>query len=276
VLGGAGGTVDVLATRGEKLVLKRYWLPEEGEVSPAESEFRALALAAEHQIPVPQPLWIDRIGLFPERAIVMSFVEGKVLLDPVDWLDWAEQLAAALDSIHRIRPAASDGELFPSLGADDGHRPESETVEALAGHPLGTELRSRMIEGIPSLLPEPPVYVHHDFWPGNTLWSGERLVAVVDWEGGAIGDPALDVAYCAFDIRMLSQDGASRHFVDAYRRISGRSLPNLGYWDLQALCRPLPDISIWVPGWQALGFDITPDDARRRHTELIGEALDSA
>ena len=76
IVGGLGGTVDVLIVGtdpGESVVLKRYWLPEPGEISPAESEFRALALAADRGIRAPSPIWIDRIGLFPERAIVISF-----------------------------------------------------------------------------------------------------------------------------------------------------------------------------------------------------------
>ncbi len=276
VLGGAGGTVDVLRLGdGTRLVLKRYWRPEADEVNPAESEFRALELAAEHGVEAPTPLWTDDIDLFPERAIVMSFVEGRVLLDPADWHDWAEQLAVALDAIHGIRPGPSDGRLFPTLGHSDGHRSEAETIEALQEHPLGMDLWARVTALRPDLEPEPPVYVHHDFWPGNTLWGGEKLVAVVDWEGGAVGDPALDVAYCALDIRMLGRDDAARHFVEVYREHSGRSLANLAYWQLQAMCRPMPDIAVWVPGWQALGFDISSDEARRRHSALIGEVLEA-
>ena len=68
IVGGLGGTVDVLIVGndpGEAVVLKRYWLPESGEISPAESEFRALALAADRGISAPSPIWIDRVGDLP-------------------------------------------------------------------------------------------------------------------------------------------------------------------------------------------------------------------
>jgi aminoglycoside phosphotransferase (APT) family kinase protein len=104
----------------------------------------------------------------------------------------------------------------------------------------------------------------------------EDLVAVVDWEGGCVADPALDVAYCALDIRLLGLPEAASHFVDVYRELSGRPMLNLRYWDLVALCRPLPDIAIWLPGWEAMGLDITEDEARRRHTTLITAALDDS
>ena len=184
IVGGLGGTVDVLIVGtdpGERVVLKRYWLPESGEISPAESEFRALALAADRGISAPSPIWIDRVGLFPERAIVISYVEGAVLLDPTDPNDWASQLADALIEIHRIQPASTDRDLFPVLAHTDGHQSEAETLAALRQHPLGMELWARREEILASLKPEAPVYVHHDFWPGNTLWTraearrGDRL-----------------------------------------------------------------------------------------------------
>ncbi len=122
IFGGLGGTIDVLRSGADRVVLKRYWLPEPDEdINPAESEHRALILAAEHGIPAPSPLWIDRIGLFPERAVVISFLEGKVHLQPVDPLDWATQLAKTLTTIHEIVPSPSDASMFPILGHDDDH-----------------------------------------------------------------------------------------------------------------------------------------------------------
>jgi aminoglycoside phosphotransferase (APT) family kinase protein len=108
------------------------------------------------------------------------------------------------------------------------------------------------------------------------MWVDQNLVAVIDWEGGCLADPALDVAFGAFDIRLLGLDRAADHFVSSYREISGRSLANLGFWQLLAACRPLPDIAIWVPGWTALGFEVTVEEARARHSLLIDDALDAA
>ncbi len=272
IVGGLGGTMDVLrggADETERVVLKRYWHSEPDEIDPSESEYRALALAAEQGIRAPSPLWIDRIGLFPERAIVISFLEGKVLLTPVNPLDWAAQLATALTAIHQILPSPADDGLFPVLDHDDGHSSE----EAVREHPLGADLWSRLSDSVSTLVPEALVYVHHDYWPGNTLWIDETLVAVVDWEGGSIADAALDVAYCALDIRLLGMDRAADHFIDVYRENSGRALANLRYWDLAALCRPMPDIAQWVPGWEAMGFEVSPEEARQRHAELIAIAL---
>jgi aminoglycoside phosphotransferase (APT) family kinase protein len=272
--GGLGGTMDVLWREDDVLVvLKRYWLPDGDELSPAESEFRALALATDHGVPAPSPIWIDRIGLFPERAVVTSFIEAAVLLQPSDPLDWASQLAETLVRIHEIVPGPEDRDVFPALPQGEGPH-EDEGQEPIGWqHPLTEQLRTTRLDATSTLQPELPVYTHHDYWPGNTLWRDEHLVAVVDWEGGVIGDPAIDVATCSFDIAILGLEDAASHFVEVYRQLSARALPNLAYWDLMAVGRPLPDIAIWVPGWQAMGIDIDVDEARDRHTALIEAAL---
>jgi aminoglycoside phosphotransferase (APT) family kinase protein len=272
--GGLGGTIDVLRhENGDLVVLKRFWLPQDDDPSPAESEFRALALAAEHGIPCPAPIWIDRIGLFPERAVVIEYIDGSVLLEPSDPLDWASQLASALVRIHQIEPSRDDRRIFPRLAPGQGPHEDEEQDPAGWQHPLTEQLRAARREALSSLQPETPVYTHHDYWPGNTLWSGDQLVAVVDWEGAVIGDPAIAVATCSFDVALLGLDDAAAHFVDVYRELSGRPLPNLAYWDLFAAGRPLPDIAIWVPGLEAMGVNISVAEARSRHTSLIETAL---
>jgi aminoglycoside phosphotransferase (APT) family kinase protein len=272
--GGLGGTMDVVRhENGDLLVLKRFWLPEDDELSPAESEFRALALAAEHGIPCPAPIWIDRIGLFPERAVVIEYMDGETLLQPSDPLDWAAQLAEALVRIHEIMPASEDREIFPVLALGEGPHEGQALPRDGSQHPLSERLRATRLEAMSTLQPETPVYTHHDYWPGNTLWNGERLVAVVDWEGAVIGDPAITVATCSFDIALLGLEDAAAHFVDVYRELSGRPLPNLAYWALFAVGRPLPDIAIWVPGLEAMGVNLSVAEARDRHTSLIEAAL---
>ncbi len=273
IRGGLGGTVDVVSADGEPLILKRYWVTGPEEQTPAETEFRAMQLANESGVPAPTPVWIDRKGLFPEGAVVMTYVDGVPLLDAADQLDWARQLAAVLVSIHQIQPEPSDSDLFPRLAPGEGPHPEEENPETGAGHELGPRLWALRSQAAAFLLPEEPVFLHHDFWAGNTLWRQDELVAVIDWEGGCIGDPSMDVAYCAFDMRLLGLDTAADHLVDVYRQLSGRGLENFRYWEIASLYRPMPDVGAWIPSWEAMGFAITAHEARERHTSMIVAAL---
>ncbi len=273
IMGGLGGTVDVLRAGSESIVLKRYWITGPGEQNPADAEFRALQLANQYDVPAPTPIWIDRRNLFPEGAVAMSYVDAGPFLDPADQLDWARQLGAALVSIHRIRPDPSDAALFRHLAPGEGPHAEEENREWGGKHELGEDLWARRSESAAFLQPEEPVFLHHDYWAGNTLWHDHELVAVIDWEGGCIGDPSIDVAYCAFDMRLLGQDMAADHLIAVYRELSGRDLVNLGYWELASLYRPMPDVGMWVPSWQAMGLEVNADRVRDRHKAMIVAAL---
>lgn len=272
VLGGLGGTIDVLRAGEEPVVLKRYWLLEGDEPDPSESEFRALALASEHGVPAPMPIWLDREGLFPERAIVMSFLDGAPNLAPRDLDDWALQLAGAVWAIQQIRAAPGDEAIFPRLVSEDPHHDDAELRQLAEDHLLGP-LWEATEEARAGLAPVEPVYIHHDFWPGNTLWVDEQLVAIIDWEGGAIGDPAVDVAYAELDIRLLGYQAAADRFVAACRDRSPSSLVNLRYWRLMALFRPLDGLSYWVQGWNQMGVPTTLENASRRYDDLVRGAL---
>ena len=279
IVGGLGGTVDVLIVGtmpGERVVLKRYWLPEPGEISPAESEFRALALAADRGISAPSPIWIDRSALFPERAIVISYVEGGVLLEPTDPNDWASQLAVTRSSeIHRIQPASTDQDLFPLLANTDGHHSEAETLEALrstrSAWSSGQDVRRSSLPWSRRLRSTSIMTSGRGTRSGSTRISA----AVIDWEGGAIADPALDVAYCALDMRLLGLTEAAAGLSSRSTgtlRTDPRESALLGV--ARPLSRPMPDIAIWVPGWQSMGVEISVDEARLRHTALITAALE--
>ncbi len=269
-----GSTMDVLKDGSTRMVLRRYAAShaEHGE-DLASRETRALELMQKNNIPAPAPLWIDSDSVFDEQAIVTSFVQGEPELSPADPFDWAEKLATTLARIHDIRLDADDLALF-TAAAEDAERKSLEGLEQVAEHPLGEDLLRRRLLLDDRRVETSVVFSHTDYWPGNTLWQNGDLVAVVDWESPAMGDRAMDVAYCTLDIRYLGMDKVADRFVAAYRDATGIELANLGYWEAVGLCRPMPDIGRWVPAWNSMGRPITEDQARLRHTQLIERFLD--
>ncbi len=267
-------TMDVLSDGHSRIVLRRYgpWYTERGE-DPAAREARALELMQRAGVPAPAPLWVGNGDLFDEPVLVISYIDAAPDLTPRHPFDWAEQLAATLARIHRVALDPDDEELFrPGVGEDA--RRIQEAPETILRHPLGEALLRRMYELQARLVPGPSVFSHTDFWPGNTLWRDGQLAAVVDWETPATSDPAMDVAYCATDIRYLGMDRVADRFVAAYREATGDRLANLAYWEAVALCRPMPDIAVWVPTWTALGRPVDVDAARAVHTKAIEDFLD--
>lgn len=271
--GGLGCTMDVLSVRGpaenKKVVLRRYgpW-GKPGKDHPAPVEAHALELASRHGVPVPDVVWVDHDSLFAEPTIVISYIDGEPLTLPDDPISWADQLAKAAAAIHSVPLNQTDHDVIEHLtpgGNDDGVTVPDELVR----HRLGPELWKVVLERRESLLPETDCFLHADFWPGNTLWREGRLIAVVDWEHPGIGDPALDIAYAAMDMRCVGHDQAADRFIATYKAASGRDLPNLGYWTAISLCRPMPDIGRWHPSYVAFGHQITVEQLRARHEGLI-------
>ncbi len=119
-----------------------------------------------------------------------------------------------------------------------------------------------------------PCFVHNDYWPGNVLSRGGRLIAVIDWEDAGFGDPMVDVAYCESDMRYAGLDDAADRFIAKYVEKSGRDLVSLELWAVMALARPLPDIARWLESWQMMGQPgMRAGVLRSRHTRLIEMAL---
>lgn len=272
--GGLGCTMDVLAATREdgsvkRVVLRRYgpW-GNPGEDHPAPIEAHALELAARHGVPVPEVLWIDQDEVFAEPALIMSYIDGTASTRPEDPIDWADQLADALASIHKVPLSGADYDVIER--AVPGSNDDGSTIpDEMAPHALGEALWKAIIDRRSHLVDESDCFLHADFWPGNTLWRDGRLLAVVDWEHPALGDPALDVAYAAMDMRYVGLDRAADRFVESYRRATGRTLPNLGYWNAISLARPMPDIGRWHPSFVAFGHSISLEGLRSRHMELI-------
>lgn len=278
--GGLGCTMDVLDTvdaqrHAGRAALRRYgpW-GKPGDDHPAPVEAHALEVAARGGVPVPELLWVDHDGVFEEPTIVISYIDGTPLTNPSDPVGWADQLAGVLAGIHAITLTEADYAVFevarPRSGDDGVTLPEE-----LEPHLLGTPLWSLVLGRRETLVSEEECFLHADFWPGNTLWRDSNLVAVVDWEHPAIGDPSLDVAYAVSDMRYVGLDAAADRFVATYRTITGRDLPNLAYWTAISLCRPMPDIARWHPSFVAFGHDITVAELRAQHVTLIEKEIDS-
>jgi len=274
IVGGLGCTMDVLVDGHSRMVLRRYgpWYSDRGEDAAAR-ELRALELLQRAGIPAPAPIWIGTNGVFDEQAIITSFVDGEPDVTPGDPFDWAEQLATVLAQIHGISLKEEDLDMFqPGVGEDT--RRVNEAPERVLEHPLGEALLRRRVDLQNRLVDRPPVFSHTDFWPGNTMWMDGKLSAVVDWESPATGDREMDVSYCALDIRYLAMDRVADRFVAAYREATGDELPNLAHWEAIALCRPMPDIAVWVPAWVAMGRTMTEESARSAHTRAIERFLE--
>ncbi len=129
-----------------------------------------------------------------QSAAVMPVLEGKAS-DQIS-LEGIRALGMALARLHLIE---ADALPVRSTWWRSGFLGKALTQ---AERRFGTAPLSRLADQIAALTDLegealPRSIVHGDPWPGNALFDGGRLVALIDWEEATLGFPILDLAYLA-------------------------------------------------------------------------------
>lgn len=225
----------------ERVVVRRHgaatWKPLENEVTATEHDL--LVCLADAGLPVPRPLLLDRSGaLLPSPCMVLPFVEGTT--EPSDLPRALEQMATFLARLHALDPQALA--LPAALPRRDDPLPEllQHLPDPLA--PLA-ELLSRIV-----LEPRAPGSVlHGDFWPGNVMWRDDRLVAVIDWEDAAVGDPLSDLAGCRIELLWRHGGAAADALTTCYLSARGQPVDagRLALWELYVGSTALASMDRW-------------------------------
>ena len=65
------------------------------------------------------------------------------------------------------------------------------------------------------------MFIHRDYHPGNTLWLGERLAAIVDWSSASFGPPGIDLSHMRANLAILFDVQTANVFLEAHRRVVG-------------------------------------------------------
>ncbi len=195
-----GGTDNAIFRLGADMVLR---LPRHGAAA-AQLDKEALWLSriAPHlPLAVPVPLAGGQPGEgYPFSWSVCRWLDGEHP-DP-DRLTDAEGVAKSLaDFIRALRAVdAADG---PTCGAHNFWRGAPLALRDSAVHAALAEAGDMIDAGAAAKAweadlrapawPGPPLWIHGDLHPGNLLLNRNRLCAVIDFGGLAVGDPACDL-----------------------------------------------------------------------------------
>ena len=116
--------------------------------------------------------------------------------------------------------------------------------------------------------------LHADYFPGNIVWQGEAIAAVIDWESAALGDPMADIATTRLDLRWAYGAELAERFTHRYLTMTGRSTATLPVWELVVSLRPAGAVSLWASDMAAHGRpDITADSMRTEQHAYVDSAL---
>lgn len=192
------GTDHALYRLGEELVARLPII--DWAVDQAENDHRWLPVLAPHlTLSVPVPLAVGRPGQgYPWPWSVVPWIAGETPTeDNLDCRVAAADLARFVTALHDIPPAAGPVKSGTTRGAplsnlDAGIRSLIEQlgdeIDAVAVSRVWDEaVRAPCWGG-------PLVWIHGDIQPGNLIVRGGRLVAVIDFSGLGLGDPAPDLA----------------------------------------------------------------------------------
>lgn len=220
--------VEIVTSQGEvkRLILRQHREAKlANDPSAAKREYDLLRALADAGLPVSRPLKYDDSGdIVPTPYVLLGFIDGAALYAPTDRDDYLRQAATTLARIHKTPPDAVTG-LGPAHHTDSGNG---------------------------------PCLLHGDYWPGNWLWRDGDLVAVIDWEDAAIGDPLRDVAITRRDMAIIFGIDAVNTFTQHYLENNPLNLKGLPALDLKAAEEAAPHLAEWAAGYPALGRpDIT-------------------
>jgi aminoglycoside phosphotransferase (APT) family kinase protein len=123
------------------------------------------------------------------------------IADPEEALATARDFIGHLAALHRVDPAGLDLPGFPPVATIPDHvRHELDEWEALIEHRGGDPdpaLRFTL-DWLRRNIPDhdgPVVLVQGDTGPGNFMYEGGHVTAIVDWELAHLGDPMDDIAW---------------------------------------------------------------------------------
>lgn len=259
--------VEVRSANGSvsRIVIRRYAVfgnYDRGE--KARREFKTFELLQRNGIPAPRPLYLDEKGaILGTPGIVTSYVPGEQIASPPDPESWARSLATMLAKIHSVPCDTTTKSFLLDANSEATWFLRSGSVpDYMKAHPDGAVVWQTAHDLWPDIQQVPAGLVHIDYWSGNILWDAGRIIAIVDWEEAAYGDPGIDVAYCHMDMFLSGMGEAADEFLSVYETEVGRRVTNLGFWELAAAARPMFNPEGWI----------TESPAKERFSQFIADA----
>ncbi len=244
-------------------------------------QFRVMRALANTGVPVPAVAWHEPdANVLGAPFYIMQRVSGETL--PLFWYGQSPRLDVAAEALARIhavdwRAAGLDFLLPPTPASPTPLESEIAAWRAraerlrIARAPLLVALAEWLRANEPgdakhSLL-------HGDPNPGNYLFEGQRVVAVVDWEVAAIGDPRSDLGfYSALHTVFggMPMPDSRTLLSDAYERVTGVPLHDLQYYEATGLYRMAVVMAGWAGRFIGVGSGSTMDAIARRLSVLLG------
>ena len=267
--------VDLAALDGtaQRVVVRRPTRDTLEEARRAAThEYQLLLCCAELEIPTPKAVALDSEA----AAVLLEYIAGAPEFAPSDASAMLASMAAELARIHALGPLPQLS--FLERCTDRAERNVSHAPQNLDLALDEPQLRSVLRRRWPWPQYNADTLLHGDYWPGNLLWRDRKLIAVLDWEEAAIGDPLADLAIARLDILWAFGAPAMHEFTRLYREQTELDWRSLALWDLWAALRPMSNLARWAPSYALPPIhrpDINELTMRDGHRYFVQQALTS-
>ncbi len=263
VPGGFGNSNYKLTTTTGEFLLK---ICDEKDPAELKMQISLLQHLSEHAYPTVYPILTkDRRPVTHEMVgsvMLYPFLQGK---QPQSSPRTLEQLGEALAKLHHIPPidglprfAMGISQMLPFFKEVQGTQ--------FAAHPFVELLRSQL-ESMKSKLdaPLPKGLLHGDLFLDNTLFDGDQMVAILDFEEGCYDVLLLDVGMtiigCCYTPQHKLNLKAAQRFLGAYNAV--RSLTEKEWEHLDCFVHYA---ALSIAFWRFRQFNIRRPDPHRTDT----------
>ena len=237
------------------------------------TEAAALALACDRKLATPRLLGVDLAGAAGMPLLLMTVLAGSSKVPEVASTRRLRALGVAAAALHQVA-------LTPRPALPLRLRPVPDADFAAERRPTGCG-SSALLEAAEARLQElpvpagPTVFVHGDLWQGNTMWTGETLVGIVDWDQAGAGHPGVDLGWLRLDAAILFGPSAAAEILDGWRRATGYEPDAVAYWDVVAALNSPLDLVGWLPPFHRQGrSDLDAATLTGRRDAFLRVALD--
>ena len=261
--GGFGNSNFKLTTTDGEFLLK---ICDEKDSAELNMQISLLQHLRQHTYPTVYPILTkDQKFLTHETfasVMLYPFLQGE---EPLPSPNILAQLGEALAKLHCIPPVAG----LPCFAMGISQmRPFLQEVQdtEFATHPFVELLKSQLESLEPHLnAPLPMGLLHGDLFLDNTLFKGEEMVAILDFEEGCYDTLLIDVGMtiigCCYTSAHQLNLKAARRFLDAYNVV--RPLTESEWKHLDCFVHYA---ALSIAFWRFRQFNIRRPDAHRANT----------
>jgi aminoglycoside phosphotransferase len=260
------------------VVLKTGEPGRDGQAGLFATEAAAMEVAEECALAAPRLLAADIDGsVAGVPALLSTVVPGRSRVPLVATVERLRGLGAAAASVHAVPMGPRPGLPLRTRSLEDTDFNAMRRDHGLS--PLFEEAEKTV-----AAMPEPDgqtVLVHGDLWQGNTVFDGDTLTGLIDWDAAGVGQFGIDLGPLRLDTAMFFGQQAADEVLTGWRQTSGHPRAELAdertvaYWDVvAALCTP-PDMAYWLQPITGQGrTDLTAAVINERRDLFLRTALD--